>query len=154
MLKFRAAQSKAHPFDAIGKSIFVSEDAVQLATIDSMTGLVSDLLKEEEPFYFADLCAGPGGFADYLLWKTKSHERVLGFGITRKGSRDFSLEFLLKNKERFVSVYGADKTGNICKTENITDFSSYVKECTGGEGVHLIVAGGVRFFNQRCCLFC
>ena len=27
------------------------------------------LVHPDEPFYFADICAGPGGFSEYILWK-------------------------------------------------------------------------------------
>ena len=29
------------------------------------------LIDQDEPFYFADICAGPGGFSEYILWKKK-----------------------------------------------------------------------------------
>ena len=29
----------------------------------------ASLLQSDEPFYFADVCAGPGGFSEYILWK-------------------------------------------------------------------------------------
>ena len=42
-----------------------------------------------EPLYFADICAGPGGFSEYMLykhaWKAK------GFGFTLAGEHDFKL---------------------------------------------------------------
>ena len=40
--------------------------------------------------YFADVCAGPGGFSEYVLWKKKW--RAKGFGFTLKGSHDFKME--------------------------------------------------------------
>ena len=36
-----------------------------------------------EILYFADLCAGPGGFSEYVLWRKKWHAK--GFGFTLKG---------------------------------------------------------------------
>ena len=27
------------------------------------------LVQPDEPLYFADICAGPGGFSEYILWK-------------------------------------------------------------------------------------
>ena len=45
----------------------------------------------DEPLYFADVCAGPGGFSEYVLWKKKW--RAKGFGFTLKdGKHDFKLE--------------------------------------------------------------
>ena len=36
-----------------------------------------------EVLYFADICAGPGGFSEYVLWRKKWHAK--GFGFTLKG---------------------------------------------------------------------
>ena len=33
--------------------------------------------------YFADICAGPGGFSEYVLWKKTWNAK--GFGFTLKG---------------------------------------------------------------------
>lgn len=65
---------------------------------------------------------------------------------------DFSYEYLLKHRERFESVYGADKTGSLYKSENLSDFAQYVRERSGGEGAHLVVAGGVgiTFATSSC----
>lgn len=35
-------------------------------------------------FYFADICAGPGGFTEYVLWR-KGYYNAKGFGMTLKG---------------------------------------------------------------------
>lgn len=32
-------------------------------------------------FYFADVCAGPGGFSEYMLWR-KAFYNAKGFGFT------------------------------------------------------------------------
>jgi len=36
-----------------------------------------------ELLYFADICAGPGGFSEYVLWRRKWHAK--GFGLTLRG---------------------------------------------------------------------
>lgn len=36
-------------------------------------------------FYFADVCAGPGGFTEYVLWR-KGYYNAKGFGMTLKGA--------------------------------------------------------------------
>ena len=33
-------------------------------------------MKSDEPLYFADVCAGPGGFSEYVLWKRKWRAKV------------------------------------------------------------------------------
>ena len=41
--------------------------------------------------YFADVCAGPGGFSEYVLWRKKW--RAKGYGFTLKDTKhDFKLE--------------------------------------------------------------
>ncbi|PIO61774.1 hypothetical protein TELCIR_16690, partial [Teladorsagia circumcincta] len=39
--------------------------------------------REAPLFYFADVCAGPGGFSEYMLWR-KAFYNVKGFGFTLK----------------------------------------------------------------------
>ena len=58
-----------------------------------------------EPLFFADVCAGPGGFSEYLLWRKKWRSK--GFGFTLKGSHDFKLEdFFAGPPETFETHYG------------------------------------------------
>lgn len=40
-------------------------------------------------FYFADICAGPGGFTEYVLWR-KGFYNAKGFGMTLKGGDFFN----------------------------------------------------------------
>lgn len=65
------------------------------------------LIKERgaELLYFADVCAGPGGFSEYVLWRKKWHAK--GFGMTLKGPNDFKLEdFYAASSELFEPYYG------------------------------------------------
>ena len=48
------------------------------------------LLDSNSLLYFADVCAGPGGFSEYVLWRKRW--RAKGFGFTIKGKNDFKLE--------------------------------------------------------------
>lgn len=69
--------------------------------------LQKPLLKESEIdlLYFADVCAGPGGFSEYVLWRKKWHAK--GFGMTLKGPNDFKLEdFYAASSELFEPYYG------------------------------------------------
>ena len=55
--------------------------------------------------YFADVCAGPGGFSEYVLWRKKWDAK--GFGFTLKGPCDFKLEeFFAAHSELFEPHYG------------------------------------------------
>lgn len=71
--------------------------------------LQKPLLKESDIdlLYFADVCAGPGGFSEYVLWRKKWHAK--GFGMTLKGPNDFKLEdFYSASSELFEPYYGRD----------------------------------------------
>lgn len=58
-----------------------------------------------ELLYFADVCAGPGGFSEYVLWRKKWESK--GFGFTLKGPNDFKLEdFFAGPPETFEPHYG------------------------------------------------
>ena len=62
-------------------------------------------LASNELLYFADVCAGPGGFTEYILWRKKWGSK--GFGFTLKGSNDFKLEdFHAAPSECFEPHYG------------------------------------------------
>lgn len=40
--------------------------------------------RDKPLFYFADVCAGPGGFSEYMLWR-KGFYNAKGFGFTLAG---------------------------------------------------------------------
>ena len=47
--------------------------------------LQRSVLGANELLFFADICAGPGGFTEYLLYRTKWHAK--GYGFTLKGEQ-------------------------------------------------------------------
>lgn len=58
-----------------------------------------------ELLYFADVCAGPGGFSEYVLWRKGWDAK--GFGFTLRGANDFKLEdFFAAPCEFFEPHYG------------------------------------------------
>ena len=63
------------------------------------------VIKSNELLYFADVCAGPGGFSEYVLWRKKWSSK--GFGFTLKGANDFQLgNFHAAPSELFEPHYG------------------------------------------------
>lgn len=63
------------------------------------------MVGKDELLYFADVCAGPGGFTEYVLWRKKW--RAKGFGLTLKASNDFKLDdFYAGPAESFEPHYG------------------------------------------------
>lgn len=62
-------------------------------------------MEPDEPLLFADVCAGPGGFSEYVLWRKKG--QCKGFGFTLKGDNDFRLsDFHAGTPETFEPHYG------------------------------------------------
>lgn len=67
--------------------------------------LQTPFVAPNELLYFADVCAGPGGFSEYVLWRKKWDAK--GFGFTLKRSNDFKLEdFYAAPSECFEPHYG------------------------------------------------
>jgi len=67
--------------------------------------LQKPLVSSNDLLYFADICAGPGGFSEYVLWR-KSWD-AKGFGFTLRGTNDFKLEdFFAAPCELFEPHYG------------------------------------------------
>jgi cap1 methyltransferase len=103
----------------------------------------------DEPLFFCDVCAGPGGFSEYVLWRKKW--KAKGFGLTLKeGDNDFRLDdFLAGAPEYFETHYGVkgvDGDGDVTVTQNLKEFQKFVKEETSNKGVHFFMADGVSDF--------
>ncbi|CAF4199325.1 unnamed protein product, partial [Rotaria sordida] len=123
------ARPRSNVYETIGQSIFLNRAAVKMANIDSAFGRMftdpktlnnqRSLVHPDEPFYFADICAGPDGFT---------------FGFTLKGKSDFALQkFLAGTPETFDPYYDVkdlDGDGDIFKSENIDALQNYLNKCT------------------------
>ncbi|KAF9347062.1 FtsJ methyltransferase domain-containing protein 2 [Mortierella sp. AD094] len=152
---FGRARQRCNPYELVGSSIFMNRASVKLASIDSQLALTAT---KEDPtggqgqeedaktFRFADLCSGPGGFSEYLLWRKHTWgERARGWAMTLKGDLDFQLERFHKDAvvhDTLKVFYGEDETGNILKQENIDSFADLVEQETKGLGVGLVSADG------------
>ncbi|CAF3385074.1 unnamed protein product [Rotaria socialis] len=148
------ARARSNVYETIGASIFLNRAAVKMANIDSVFGRIftdpktpnnqRSLVHPDEPFYFADICAGPGGFSEYILWKKQWHAK--GFGFTLKGKSDFALhKFIAGTPETFDTYYGVKDVngdGDIFKSDNIDALQNYVNKCTKHAGVHIVMADG------------
>ncbi|CAF1455658.1 unnamed protein product [Rotaria magnacalcarata] len=129
------ARARSNVYETIGQSIFLNLAAVKMANIDSVFGrMFTDpktpnnqrfLVHPDEPFYFTDICAGPGGFS----------------------KSDFALQkFLAGTPETFDPYYDVkdlDGDGDIFKSENIDALQNYVNKCTMHNGVHIVMADGI-----------
>jgi cap1 methyltransferase len=177
----RQARSRANPFESIAACFFQNRAAMKMANIDAVfnfmftdpkhpNGVIQEnfsfniiyhyqklsILKQskvesEEPLFFCDVCAGPGGFSEYVLWRKKW--KAKGFGLTLKAENDFCLDnFLAGAPEYFETHYGVngvDGNGDVTNTANLEEFKKFVLEETNNRGVHFFMADGVGFENLQ-----
>uniref|UniRef100_A0A8C5L309 Cap-specific mRNA (nucleoside-2'-O-)-methyltransferase 1 n=1 Tax=Jaculus jaculus TaxID=51337 RepID=A0A8C5L309_JACJA len=153
--EMRRARTRANPYEMIRGVLFLNRAAMKMANMDFVFDHMftnprdskgKPLVKDRDPdlLYFADVCAGPGGFSEYVLWKKKWHAK--GFGMTLKGPNDFKLEdFYSASSELFEPYYGEggiDGDGDITRPENINAFRNFVLDNTDRKGVHFLMADG------------
>ncbi|XP_041814437.1 cap-specific mRNA (nucleoside-2'-O-)-methyltransferase 1 [Chelmon rostratus] len=153
--EMRRARTRSNPYEMIRGGIFLNRAAMKMSNIDhcfdnmftnpkDSQGKPLTKDREGELLYFGDVCAGPGGFSEYILWKRRWHAK--GFGMTLKGPCDFKLEdFFAAPSELFEPYYGeggVDGDGDITRPENITAFRNFVLESTEKRGLHFLMADG------------
>jgi len=129
---FLTARTAANPYETIGKSIFQNRAAVKMANMDHLYALTTRShvllsfnmslthtthnmfisIQQGGKLYFADICAGPGGFTEYIMWR-KQEIGAQGYGFTLKGDCDWQLhKFNRESPWRTFKVsYGVDGTG-------------------------------------------
>ena len=150
--ELRRARSTSNPFETIEKAFFQNRAALKMANMDAVFDWMftepkdefnKSLVKPNELLYFADICSGPGGFSEYVLWRKGWTAK--GFGLTLKGANDFKLdEFYAGSPETFEPHYG-DKglngNGDIYEPQNLIAFRDFVLRNSDG-GVHFVMADG------------
>ncbi|XP_046632106.1 cap-specific mRNA (nucleoside-2'-O-)-methyltransferase 1-like isoform X1 [Daphnia pulicaria] len=150
--ELRKARTRSNPFETIRGAFFLNRAAMKMANMDAVFDFMftdprnedgTPVLGPNELLYFADVCAGPGGFSEYILWRKKWEAK--GFGFTLKSSNDFKLEdFHAAPCECFEPHYGVggvEGNGDVYNPENIREFQRFVMAQTG-EGVHFMMADG------------
>uniref|UniRef100_A0A914ZFD5 Cap-specific mRNA (nucleoside-2'-O-)-methyltransferase 1 n=3 Tax=Parascaris univalens TaxID=6257 RepID=A0A914ZFD5_PARUN len=170
--ELREARSRANPYETIGSAFFQNRAAMKVANLDRIydwlltkensanletknpvevsrlpngtvtakEGVNTD--RKEPLFYFADVCAGPGGFTEYVLWR-KGFYNAKGFGFTLAGKDDFKLErFMAASPEYFEPYYGKHGDGDVMKPDNIISLEEVVMKGTNNVGVDLMMADG------------
>lgn len=145
--ELRQARTRSNPYETIRGAIFLNRAAMKMANMDCVFDFEftsPSNVSKNELLYFADVCAGPGGFSEYFLWRRKWRSK--GFGFTLKGKNDFKLEdFFAADAELFEPHYGVkgvDGDGDIMNCENMMEFQKFVLENTDGKGVHFFMADG------------
>lgn len=148
LMELCQARAKANPFETIRSVFFMNRAALKIANIDAATDFMFTSMEKNEkfdikegPIYFADVCAGPGGFTEYILWRKKWFYK--GFGLTLRDDHDFKVsESTCASNALFQALYGTEEDGNVCNPGNLIDFTERVKNETDGQGVHFMMADG------------
>ncbi|XP_066586803.1 cap-specific mRNA (nucleoside-2'-O-)-methyltransferase 1 [Prorops nasuta] len=142
--EMRRARNCCNPYETIKKAIFLNRAAVKMANIDSACNFSFTQwkeLKQDDLLYFADVCAGPGGFSEYVLWRKKWHAK--GFGFTLVGQNDFKLDdFLAGPPETFHPYYGPKENGDVFDPTNQAAFKDLIMKHTDEVGVHFMMSDG------------
>ncbi|RLN90907.1 hypothetical protein BBJ28_00000344, partial [Nothophytophthora sp. Chile5] len=148
--RFLRARAATNRFEGLGRHRFVNRSAMKLVTLDHIFKWTRKLPREREAWSFADICGGPGGFAEYLLWRGEQEKsegaddtlRVRGYGISLKdAANDCDWRVPPQPHALFQACYGQDGTGNLYSLANIHCFRDLVR----GQhplGVDLAVADG------------
>uniref|UniRef100_M4BGD7 Cap-specific mRNA (nucleoside-2'-O-)-methyltransferase 1 n=1 Tax=Hyaloperonospora arabidopsidis (strain Emoy2) TaxID=559515 RepID=M4BGD7_HYAAE len=149
--QFLRARGSTNGFEPLGRHRFLNRSAMKLVTLDHIFQWTCGAVNRHEPFSFADICGGPGGFSEYLLWRgvssdengEREHDRGhRGYGMTLKDAAN-ECDWRLSSKYRkmFTSCYGEDGTGNIYSVANMHKFRDVVR-ARQPSGVDLVVADG------------
>lgn len=144
--EMRKARTRSNPYELIRSAGFLNRGAVKMANMDKACDFMFTKPKvpctdPTELLYFADVCAGPGGFSEYVLSRTKWHAK--GFGFTLKDKNDFTLdEFFAGPSETFHPYYGPLDNGDIYEVENQEGFRKLIMRHTQNKGVHFMMADG------------
>lgn len=153
--EMRRARTRSNPYETIRGAFFLNRAAMKMANMDHVFDFMftnpkdsqgKSLLRDTvgELLYFGDVCAGPGGFSEYVLWRKRWHSK--GFGMTLKGANDFKLEdFYAAPSELFEPYYGEggiEGDGDITRPENVSAFRNFVLESTEKRGLHFLMADG------------
>ncbi|TGZ47953.1 Uncharacterized protein DBV15_12748, partial [Temnothorax longispinosus] len=143
-VEMRKARTRSNPYETIGTVKFLNRAAVKMANINGACDFMFTCRKNLHPnelLYFADVCAGPGGFSEYVLSRKKWHAK--GFGFTLQNKNDFTLdEFFAGPCETFHPFYGSKGNGDVFDAQNQEDFRKLVMKHTNGKGVHFMMSDG------------
>lgn len=143
--QYTKARCSANPFELLKKSVFINRSAIKLANIDVFTGLIPK--NPDKKFTFSDLCAGPGGFSSYLIWRSQQIGLdVHGYCITLSSEIDIDRSVIIECGSN-LSITSSPR-GDITQNENIDSFCDNVLKGTRGNGVDVVTADGSVSFGE------
>ncbi|XP_019856804.1 PREDICTED: cap-specific mRNA (nucleoside-2'-O-)-methyltransferase 1-like isoform X2 [Amphimedon queenslandica] len=143
MADFAHIVSKSIPCHALLASnppFYLNAEALNLAALDSLTGVVSQItVASEQCLSFVDLWGGPSGYGQYVYWTKCSHS-IQGWGVVRSEVRSLHPSPMLA---RFVQwdtfqILGSVQGLNIVSNDTVNSIVAAVQsECP--EGVQLVI---------------
>src|SRR5260221_291156 len=114
-ITYRKIRDNEEKYNGIGSSIFMSRAAIKLAYIDKAMNFT--LVSESEPSYHLDLCGGPGGFSEYVMYRKKFLNKTIGFTL-KEGFNDIAIykppTSRLVNSERYAIFTGRNNNMDMC----------------------------------------
>ena len=116
---FSEARSFCNAYEALGKCGYVCRSAVKLANLDDIVG--GALTKDTRRF--ADACAAPGGFSQYILSRSKAR----GLAMTLRGKNADGNGLEMFPQENLEVFYGNDGSGDVYV--NGKAFAEIAKPC-------------------------
>lgn len=153
---FALARRTANPYESLGRHRFINRSAMKMGNLDFLFQWTQRHIEAGDggPFVFADICGGPGGFSEYLLWRMESSSRTtaspaaIGVGITLRGAEfcDWKVSASEPAKDenspvQFYTCDGVDGSGDVYNTDNIRCFAETLR-CHAPDGAQLVVADG------------
>eukprot|EP00933_Yihiella_yeosuensis_P033870 TRINITY_DN27483_c0_g1_i1.p1 TRINITY_DN27483_c0_g1~~TRINITY_DN27483_c0_g1_i1.p1 ORF type:complete len:517 (-),score=115.63 TRINITY_DN27483_c0_g1_i1:11-1561(-) len=104
-------------------------------------GLRVKRLEQKEEVVFADVCGAPGAWSKYLFQLgEKNGCKTVGYGFSlRDGTNPLSCTWYkdLPSRFNFTPLWGADGTGNVCDSDNVTAAAA-----EAGRQADIVVADG------------
>ncbi len=145
--EFYDSRGRTNPYEDIGQDLFINRAATKLLNMDHVFKLTATLRAQapDRPLLSADVCAGPGGFTEYMFWRLGA-ANLVQYGMTLAGPNDFNMrkikaQFYLINKDgtlprnanRFLRVYGPARTlpenrGNVFLKTNVNHLARTIQE--------------------------
>ena len=138
---FALARVITNPFDLLStkkgvNKTFVNRNALKLCNLDKLlnfTMLKTSRFNNNQYFKFADLCGAPGGFTEYLLYRSLQNKVFAsGWGLSLTGVNDegegcdWRLDHMMRvgvgHGIWFKECSGADGGGDIYDIRNVEDF--------------------------------
>lgn len=159
--QFLAARSACNPYERLGRHQFINRSAMKLATLDHVFEWTATAKVSSSDFAFADICGGPGGFSEYLLWQFQRHQGgkseneeatkssyIEGFGISLRDAAN-SCDWRLPPGLARVSVDEGSEDSAVKNAD--TNFTI----CYGTDGTgDLYCIDNIRRFRDVVCARC